>query len=95
MWHAISKNISDKLHFNFVIQNKHQVSSNADHPSFKISDNHHQYFVKLGPSSYEDNFECEAFNLKELTNESLFFVPDCICTGKTLSHSYIVLEWLD
>ncbi|PAJ73316.1 fructosamine kinase family protein [Pseudoalteromonas sp. NBT06-2] len=95
MWHAISKHISEKLHFNFVIKNKQQISSNADHPNFKICDNHHRYFVKLGPISYEDNFECEAFNLKELTNESVFFIPNCIGTGKTLSHSYIILEWLD
>jgi fructosamine-3-kinase len=95
MWHAISKHISEKLHFNFVIQNKQQISSNINYPNFKISDGTHHYFVKLAPLSNEDNFDCEAYNLKELTNESVFFIPDCICSGKTLSHSYIVLEWLD
>ncbi|SFD00940.1 fructosamine kinase family protein [Pseudoalteromonas denitrificans] len=95
MWHAISKHISEELHFDFVIQHKQQLKSHSNHSFFKISDNNHHYFVKLAPYHFKENFECETFNLAELTNKSIFFIPDCICTGSTLAHSYVVLEWLE
>ncbi|MDP4982883.1 fructosamine kinase family protein [Pseudoalteromonas tunicata] len=94
MWHTIAKQISENLNIDFVITHKEQLNQGAQTLAFKISDGQHHFFVKLNELNGLDQFEAESFNLTELTLHSTFFVPDCICTGITLDHSFIVLEWL-
>ncbi len=95
MWQAIAQHISDSLGFKFIITKKQQLSTSSTILIFKISDQKHHYFVKLNKVQNYDQFESESLNLTQLTTDSLFFVPDCICSGITINHSYLVLEWLD
>ena len=94
MWHAISKHISEQLNIPFVITHKEQLNLSSNSLTFTIGDGTHQFFVKVDVPQKLEQFEAEAYNLKELTLHSALFVPDCICYGLTLNHSFIVLEWL-
>lgn len=95
MWHTIAKQISDTLNIDFVITYKEQLNQSENTLAFKVSDGQHQFFVKLNEISYFEQFEAQSINLAQLTLHSTLFVPDCICTGVTLNHSFIVLEWLN
>ncbi|WP_404339973.1 fructosamine kinase family protein [Pseudoalteromonas mariniglutinosa] len=95
MWKTVNEQISQAMHFEFKHTFKRQLRSPNQDKLFHISDNNHHYFVKVAHHNDLERFENEAYNLKLLTQESVFMVPDCITTGNSIEFSFIVLEWLE
>ncbi|MCF7499104.1 fructosamine kinase family protein [Pseudoalteromonas sp. L1] len=95
MWNSVNEQISQAMHFDFKHTFKRQLQSPSNDKYFELADDSHRYFVKVAHVSELDRLECEAFNLKLLTQESLFMVPDCITVGSNIEFSFIVLEWLE
>lgn len=94
MWTQIAQTISETLNYQFNIAQRIQLTSTHHTRLFKISDHQHYFLVKIDDKSAIDKFDSERFALNELIQESLFYVPDSICTGLTQSHAFHVIEWL-
>ncbi len=95
MWKTVCDQISEALHYPFQITHKQQIANSSADKLFAIGDGKHKYFVKVAPLAALERLECESADLKLLTSESLFLIPDCICTGSNLEFSFNVIEWLD
>ncbi len=95
MWTQIQDTISHAINRPFVIEDKHQLSTSHNINLYKVHDEHSVFFIKLADKPYAEQFDAEAFCIQELIQESLFFVPDSIVTGTTMSHAFHVIEWID
>ncbi len=95
MWNSICAQISDQLHIPFEIREKSPIEGVHHAALFRISDGSHDFFVKILEEHEYERFDAECQGLDTLTLESQFLVPGVVCQGKTLSHSYLVLDWLN
>jgi len=95
MWNSVNEQISQAMHFDFKHTFKRQLQSPNSDKYFELRDENHRFFVKVAHLSDLERLECESFNLKLLTQESLFMIPDCIATGCNIEFSFIILEWLE
>ena len=94
MWKTINQQISQAIHYDFKHTHKRQLQNTSTDKLFHISDGKHNYLVKITQKNELDRFEAQAQGLKQLTQNSIFMVPDCITTGANIEYAFIVLEWL-
>ena len=94
MWKTINQEISQAIHYDFKHTHKRQLQNTSTDKLFHLSDGKHNYLVKVGQKHELERFEAQAQGLKQLTQNSVFMVPDCIITGANIEYAFIVLEWL-
>ncbi|MDC9563173.1 MULTISPECIES: fructosamine kinase family protein [unclassified Pseudoalteromonas] len=94
MWKTVNEHISQAIHYDFKHTYKRQLQSTNTDKLYQLTDGKHNYLVKIALKSELDRLESEAIGLKQLTQNSVFMVPDCIVTGANIEFSFIVLEWL-
>lgn len=95
MWKTVNQQISQTIHYDFKHTHKRQLQSITTDKLFQLSDGKHTYLVKIAQKHELERFELEAQCLNQLTQNSVFMVPDCITTGVNIEYAFIVLEWLD
>lgn len=94
MWKTINQQISQAIHYDFKHTHKRQLQNTSTDKLFHLSDGKHNYLVKIAQKYELERFEAQAQGLKQLTQNSVFMVPDCITTGANIEFAFIVLEWL-
>ena len=94
MWKTINQQISQAIHYDFKHTHKRQLQNTSTDKLFHLSDSKHNYLVKIAQKHELERFEAQAQGLKQLTQNSVFMVPDCITTGANIEFAFIVLEWL-
>ncbi|MEW6999200.1 fructosamine kinase family protein [Colwelliaceae bacterium BS250] len=95
MWNAIAQDIAQAIKNDFVITQTKQVCGGDTNTAFHITDNNHQFFVKLNQKQYLSAFQNESFALEHLAVSEQLIVPKVITCGTTLNYSYLVLEFLE
>ncbi len=85
MWNSVNEQISQAMHFDFKHTFKRQLQSPNSDKYFELRDENHRFFVKVAHLSDLERLECESFNLKLLTQESLFMIPTALPQGAILN----------
>lgn len=94
MWHAIAKQLSDTLLFDFKIIEKSKVDGGEISECYMISDGEQRYFVKCNTREFLNRYELEAENLKKLRETNTVYVPELVHIGKSKHNSFIILNYL-
>ncbi len=95
-WGEIADRISQSIGAKFEITTCKSVSGGCINQAYLISnDRNNRYFVKLNQPSLAEMFVAEARGLLEITATETIKVPLPICWDTIMSHSYLVLEYLD
>ena len=84
MWKTVNEHISQAIHYDFKHTYKRQLQSTNTDKLYQLTDGKHNYLVKIALKSELDRLESEAIGLKQLTQNSVFMVPDCIVTGANI-----------
>lgn len=95
MWNVIEKTISENIQSSFSIQHKQIIPGGDINQHFVISNGTQQYFVKLNTLDAYQNFESEAFNLSVLQKHSSIPCTQVVALGTTITHAFIVLNYLN
>ncbi len=95
MWDAIQQHIREATGTGFVLRDRQSVGGGSINQVYRISDSHHQYFLKLNQASKVAMFEAEARGLEEMAQTESIRVPKPLCWGSINTQSYIILEWMD
>ena len=111
MWHSIEQAISVETGKPFYISDKQEISTrgassysytdlydNKEPPpnlSFKITDGHRSYFLKINNKGYLDNFQAEAYSLKQLNSLANIASPNVTGIGTSLDKSFLILDYID
>jgi fructosamine-3-kinase len=111
MWHCIEQAISDETGNPFYISEKQEISTrgattssftglydNKEPPpnlSFKISDGDRSYFLKINSKDYLENFQAEAYSLKQLNSLANIASPKVTAIGTSLNKSFLILDYID
>lgn len=94
MWQTIEQSISKSIGERFIVKHKKIISSGDINLCYWISNYHHNYFVKLQRKSQINQFETEAYSLKQIKQLDIIPCPDVIAFGTTLDKSFLVLEYI-
>ncbi|OUS31391.1 hypothetical protein A9Q98_03030 [Thalassotalea sp. 42_200_T64] len=95
MWKAIADDISIAQNKRFVIEQTEQLSGGDINDCYSVTDGQTTYFVKINEKQRLNNFQSEANSLEHLAVCGHFIVPKVVTCGNTISHSYLVLEYLN
>jgi|TARA_R100001377_G_scaffold62601_1_gene38441 fructosamine-3-kinase len=111
MWHCIEQAISVETGKPFYISEKQEISTrgptsssftglydNKEPPpnlSFKISDGYRSYFLKINSKDYLENFQAEAYSLKQLNSLANIASPKVTGIGTSLNKSFLILDYID
>lgn len=94
-WESIERHISKIMGKTTIIESDQSVSGGCINQAYKLTDNHkNQWFVKTNSPLRLAMFEAEEQGLKEITKSHAIKVPKTICSGKSKSFSYLVLEYV-
>ena len=93
-WSEISAQISTAVNTTFQEKEIVAVGGGCINDTFKISDGHNSYFVKLNNAGCMSMFEAEAAGLNEIYLSQTLRVPQPICWGENNRQSWLVLEYL-
>jgi fructosamine-3-kinase len=95
MWTEIQQHISTVIGQKFVIKNRQPIGGGCINQCYAISDDHHKYFVKLNNDSASEMFTAESLGLQQMFATQTITVPQLICWGNAVNHSYLILEYLN
>lgn len=111
MWHSIEEAISVATGKSFCITHKHPISSGGssassftylldnNHPqlnlSFKITDGKRSFFLKINNKESLENFQAEAYSLKQLNVQTSIASPTVTTLGTSLDKSFLVLDYIN
>ncbi|WP_108650818.1 fructosamine kinase family protein [Dongshaea marina] len=95
MWQSIAEQIACELETPFAIKERTIIAGDDNNHAYHISDGSRSLFVKTNNKSHIDPYEVEAQGLKTLLASQTIRVPHPICYGKTKTHSFLVLEYLN
>ncbi|RXF02293.1 fructosamine kinase family protein [Pseudoalteromonas sp. PS5] len=95
MWNKVNQQISESLHETFELSSKQTLKSYGSKKLYKISNQHHQFLVKVAPIQALERFECEVNNREKLIRDSDFLIADTITLGTSVEFCFLVLEWLE
>lgn len=93
MWHAIAKQLSEVLAFDFVIRERERLNDGDCNTRYMISDGEERYFVKVNEREFLPKFESEIDNLSTLLATSSICVPQPVTCGVTKTHAFMVLTY--
>jgi len=111
MWQCIEEAISDATGKSFCIAEKQFISTGGSNASsyadlldnkqpqlnlsFKISDKKQNFFVKINNKNCFDNFQTEAYSLKQLNAQANIASPTVTAMGTSLDKSFLVLDYIN
>ncbi|NMP32442.1 fructosamine kinase family protein [Thalassotalea sp. M1531] len=95
MWQTIANAISEVTGQEFVIRDKHAITGGDINLAYKITNGSHSYFVKINQKQTLDNFEQEAYSLKQLSNLIDIKCPLPLVSGTSIDKSFLVIEYLN
>lgn len=94
MWQIIEQAITTKTNIPFKIQEKMAISGGDINLSFKLSDDHHNYFIKINNKDHLGHFESEAYALAQIKKIGQVSCPDVISLGTTIDKSFLILKYI-
>ncbi|SEA22058.1 fructosamine kinase family protein [Alkalimonas amylolytica] len=94
MWQAIAEHINSELDIDFKVESKHQLSGGDINLAYHISDDKHDFFIKLNEKEQLEQFISEAMCLHCIEQRHAIRVPKVICYGQTLDKAFLVLEYI-
>lgn len=111
MWHSIEQAISIETGKPFYISTTQEISLGGTKASaftslldnkapplnltFKVSDGQRCYFIKINNKDYLENFQAEAYSLKQLNTLANIASPKVATLGTSLDKSFLVLDYID
>ena len=111
MWHCIEQAISIETGKPFYISTTQEISLGGTKASaftslldnkapplnltFKVSDGQRSYFIKINNKDYLENFQAEAYSLKQLNTLANIASPKVTTLGTSLDKSFLVLDYID
>lgn len=111
MWHSIEQAISIETGKPFYISTTQEISLGGTKASaftslldnkapplnltFKVSDGQRCYFIKINNKDYLENFQAEAYSLKQLNTLANIASPKVTTLGTSLDKSFLVLDYID
>ncbi|MBA6233559.1 MULTISPECIES: fructosamine kinase family protein [unclassified Colwellia] len=94
MWQCIEQAITAKTGEKFTVKNKRLISTSESNLAFQLSDEHHNYFVKIKDKNHFNYFESEAYALNQIDSLKQVTCPKVITLGNTRNKSFIVLNYI-
>jgi protein-ribulosamine 3-kinase len=94
-WDIIAKHISTATGLAFTARSVQPLSGGDINAAFRLQDGHSSYFVKLNRPELVTMFAAEFLGLQELANTQTLRVPTPVVYGKTDTHCFLVLEYLE
>ncbi len=94
MWHAISLHLSNAIQQPFMITEKHLIDDSGSSASYRISNGHDNFFLKMTDKIFISMFESEAENLRHLNENSEFSLPKVLYVGTVKDKAVIILEYM-
>jgi len=94
MWSTIESAIESATQQSFSIKHKKSATGGDINDCYWISNYHQNYFVKLNDKNKLDNFESEAYALKQIQTTEQIACPHVITSGTTLDKSFLVLNYI-
>ncbi len=95
MQDTISRHIAIATGQAFKARSMQPLSGGDINAAFRFQDGNTCYFVKLNRPELADMFAAELTGLQELAATQTLRVPNPIVYGKTNSHAFLVLEYLE
>ena len=111
MWHCIEQAISIETGKPFYISTTQEISLGGTKASaftslldnkapplnltFKVSDGQRCYFIKINNKDYLENYQAEAYSLKQLNTLANIASPKVTTLGTSLDKSFLVLDYID
>ena len=111
MWHSIEQAISIETGKPFYISTTQEISLGGTKASaftslldnkapplnltFKVSDGQRCYFIKINNKDYLENYQAEAYSLKQLNTLANIASPKVTTLGTSLDKSFLVLDYID
>ena len=94
-WHKVSQNISLSIDKNIKIIRKESVSGGCINQCWRLyDDKENKWFIKTNQRERLHMLTMEAKGLDEINQTREIRTPKPICSGKTDSFSYLVLEYI-
>ncbi len=93
-WSEISAQISATTNTTYQAKKIVAIGGGCINETFKISDGNTHYFVKLNSAGNLPMFEAEAAGLNEIYQTQTLRVPQPICWGENICHSWLVLDYM-
>ena len=94
-WRSIVQHIEQATGEAFSVKQQRSLGGGSINNAFLLTGDNKRYFVKTNRSGAGTMFAAEARGLRELASSHTVKVPEPVCYGDDLAHSYIVLEYLD
>ncbi len=91
----IQKIISEKTNKKFQIKKLQAIYGGDINQSYKIEDDHQQFFIKINNASKLINFQSELVDLKEIISTKTILAPNPIAVDMIYDISFIVLEYVE
>jgi protein-ribulosamine 3-kinase len=90
---AIGRAISRAINARFIVREARAVSWGRLATAITLSDGTRTWFVKIGPTTLDRQFEAELDGLAAL-RDGRVHVPEPLCHGTTSEHAYLVMDYL-
>ena len=94
-WDIIGKQIVVATGQDFTARTVQSLSGGDINAAFRLQDGQNSYFVKLNRPELETMFAAEFAGLQELARSKTFRVPTPVVYGRSDTHSFLVLEYLE
>ena len=92
---ALNFSLQSALESSLKITSAEPVSGGCINQAFKCQTNQNEtYFIKLNTANKLSMFEAEARGLEALKDSQAFEIPNVIALGKSISQSYLILNYL-
>jgi fructosamine-3-kinase len=95
VWSDITASIEAVQGKPFRIAAREAVGGGCINETYRIEGGGQVYFVKFHRGAHLNMFEAEAAGLKELSSGCAIRVPLPICWGRSETHSYLVMEYIE
>ncbi len=94
MWQTIQQAIQDTVDSSFEIKYKELATGGDINKCYWLSNDDHNYFVKLNNKDHLTHFESEAYALEQIKSLKQITCPEVITTGTTLDKSFLILNYI-
>ncbi len=94
MWQSIADQISETLHSQFVIHDKHILCRDPDAKRMIVRDGDRALFVKFSLRHELDRLECQQHCLEELLRYRTIRLPQPLCCGIAGDSAFLAMEYL-
>lgn len=95
LWTAIAEQIGSTTGQPFGVKDRRSVGGGCINEGYRLQGGDRAYFVKVNEAIQVEMFSAEALGLQQIAATHTIRVPQPICWGSVLGHSYLVLEWLE